>query len=333
MADDFDLDLDDFGIEIDSADSSSYELEQTTHRSEMRILIIDPTHPDSQLKRQLELSGFACSQVDTGGQAIQAIAAGEFSAIFFVASGDDDDWIRFIVSGVNMRFEGFPCAVLARTPVPAEQERLRSLGLDLVIPSPIPDPGELGRLLDDLLGLQATPSADQASSPSELALLKRRLRDAEEAERLKSEELDQVKNQFLLAINEVSQKTTESTGLRSEVSILRDRSVVMRERLDSAKLEILALKQQNAKLLGGKVETPALSLEQGKSSRQLQELKGLLAALLPFDQALEQALEFLDELAIVSGPRAQLLQRHLRQLKMMRQVFARIRTRLATADK
>lgn len=333
MADDFDLDLDDFGIETDHGSLETAQVAQTTHRLETRILVIDPAHPDSQLKRQLEISGFACSQVDTGGQAIQAIAAGEFAAIFFVASGDDDDWIRFIVSGVNMKFDGFPCAVLARTPVPAEQDRLRALGLDLVVPSPIPSPAELGKKLDQLLGLQAEASPEPVSSTSELALLKRRLRDAEEAERLKSEELDQIKSQFLQAVDEVSQRASESTGLRSEVSILRDRSTIMKERLDRAKLEIMALKKQNAQLVGGSVEMPPLSLEKGTATRKLQELKGLLAALLPFDQALEQALEFLEELAIVSGPRAQLLQRHLRQLKMMRQVFSRIRARLAAAEK
>lgn len=327
MADDLDLDLDDFGIEVDDAQQSATP-ENSAHRAAVRILVIDPGHRDSQVMRQIELAGFATSQVETGGQAMQAISAGQFAALCCVAWGDDNDWIRFLASGVHMRFDNFPCLGVARTPTDSERDRLQALGLDLVLPSPLPPITALGARLDGLLGLQSPSIGAQPSSTSELALLKRRLRDVEEAERLKSQELDQIKAQFLQAVDEVSQRTSESTGLRSEVSILRDRSSVMKDRLIRAQQEIQALKQQNAKLSGGPMELPPLAVETGEAARKVRELKGLLAALLPFDQALEQALNFLEELAIVSGPRAQLLQRHLRQLKMMREVFARIRARL-----
>lgn len=326
---DFDDDDDDFAIEVGTAvnrDLSDARAQlATAHRAGVRLLIIDPGHLDSPVMKKLEAAGFACSRVETGSQAMQAISAGQFGALICVAAGDDD-WRRFLAAGIRARHGDFPVLFTAQSGTEQEREKLLAQTATAVLPAPLPEPAELGSAIDAILGLQ--PVAEVATdAPSEMALLKRRLRDAEEAQQIKDQEIAELKKQFLRAIDEATQRTSESTGLRSEVSILRDRASVMKDRLDRATKTIEWLKQENARLTTGDIAPPAGPPED-RTRDQLTQLQGLLAALLPFEQALEQAVSFLEELAIVSGPRAPQFQRHVRQLQLLRDVFQRIQARL-----
>lgn len=324
-----DLDLDDFGIDIGTVMEGGHEDESgpTLHRAGVRILVIDPGKSDSPLSQALERTGFGSALVETGGQAMQAIGAGQFAALVCATSGDDDDWRRFLTSGVRQRYGDFPVLFAARTPTESERDRLIGLGASAVIPAPLPPTRELGRIIDTLLGLEPVMEP-AAADAAELALLKRRLRDAEEATRIRDKEIEELKHQFMHAIDEVSQRTTESTGLRSEVSLLRDRASLMKDRLERAVREVRWLKQENERLASDQAQAPSGISPSDEIERQLQELRGLLAALLPFDQALAQAVKFLEELAVVAGPRAQMLQKHVRQLGLLRDVFGRIRARI-----
>jgi DNA-binding response OmpR family regulator len=297
----------------------------TAHRAGVRLLIIDPGHLDSPAMKKLEAAGFACSRVETGSQAMQTISDGQFAALVCVAAGDDD-WRRFLAAGVRARHGDFPVLFTAQSGTEQEREKLLAQAATAVLPAPLPDPKELGVAVDQILGIQSTEPVTE-DAPSEMALLKRRLRDAEEAQQLKDQEISELKKQFLRAIDEATQRTSESTGLRSEVSILRDRASVMKDRLDRATKTIEWLKQENARLTTGDIAPPQGPPED-RTLDQLTQLQGLLAALLPFEQSLQAAVAFLEELAIVSGPRAPQFQRHVRQLQLLRDVFQRIQARL-----
>jgi len=321
-----DDDLESFDIEV--ATMVEIDVDQVIakeHRAGTRLLVIDPGHVDSVVMKKIEVAGFPCSMVETGAQALQAIGAGQFAAIVCVATGDDD-WRRFLAANVNGRNEGFPILFTAQSAAEAEHERLLQSGATAVLPAALPSAAELGSLLDGILGIQAPES--RAADPTELALIKRRLRDEEEAARLKDEEITQLKHQFLTAIGEVAEHTKESTGLRSEVSILRDRASIMNERLDRARQYIDWLKKENARLADGPDQAPLTIPEPDTNKTRLQQLQSLLAALLPFEQSLAQALDFFEELKVVTGPQAQGLNRHVSQLKLMRDAFQRIRTRM-----
>jgi len=311
------------GVDLDQAIANARL--PTAHRAGVRLLIIDPGHVDSPAVKKLEAAGYACSRVETGSQAMQAISAGQFAAIVCVATGDDD-WRRFLAAGIRARHGDFPVLFTAQSGTAQEREKLLAQAASAVLPVPLPDADELGSAIDLILGIQQVEGTT-TDAPSEMALLKRRLRDAEEAQQLKDQEIAELKKQFLHAIDEATQRTTESTGLRSEVSILRDRASVMKGRLDRAVQTIEWLKQENARLTTGDIGTPQAPPE-NRALDQLAQLQGLLAALLPFEQSLEQAVSFLEELAIVSGPRAPQLQRHVRQLQLLRDVFQRIQARL-----
>lgn len=321
-------DANEFSIDVETVleGSTSQAAKASPHRAGMRLLVIDPSHTDSRLLKLLEAAGFACSRVETGSQAVEAVAAGQFSALICVASGDDD-WRRFLAANIKHKFDHFPVLFTAQTPTESEHQRLLGFGADAVIPTGLSSPAALGELLDNTLGIRPRQEAPM-DTITELALLKRRLHDAEDAQRSKDREIDDLKGRFLRAIDEAAQRTSESTGLRSEVSILRDRASVMKQRLQRAMVQIEHLKVENARLTGDSSPTIAPSFD--PQTQQLLELQSLLAALLPFQQSTEQAVSFLEELSIAAGPRAGLLTRHLHQLRLLSDVFQRIRMRLGT---
>ncbi|MBN2359919.1 MAG: hypothetical protein JXR83_10730 [Deltaproteobacteria bacterium] len=319
----------DFAIEVSTGVDNDFDnirtLATSSHRAGVRLLIIDPGHVDSLALKKLEAAGFACSLVETGSQAVQAISDGQFAALICVAAGDDD-WRRFLAAGIRARNSDFPVLFTAQSGTAQEREKLLAQMATEVLPAPLPEPAALGDLIDQILNIKPV-EATATDATTEFALLRRRLQDAEVAQKLKDEEIAELKKQFLRAIDEATQRTSESTGLRSEVSLLRDRASVLKERLERAVRQVEWLKQENARLTTGDSESP----QQPPDDRhldKLQKLQSLLAALLPFEQSLEQAVAFLEELAIVSGPRAPQFQRHVRQLQLLRAVFRRIQARL-----
>jgi CheY-like chemotaxis protein len=319
--------MDEFDIEVGTiADGDLDDQASKEHRAGVRLLVIDPDHIDSAVMRKLESAGFACSLVETGAQALQAIAAGQFAAMVCVATADDD-WRRFLAANVKARLPEFPILFSAKSAAESEHDRLLALGATAVLPAQLPKAAELGELVDGILGIEPVLTTS-ATSGTEMVLLQRRLHEAEEAGRLKDQEIAQLRNQFLEAIGEAAERSKESTGLRSEVSILRDRAGIMQERLGRAKQYIDWLKKENARLASDRGQEPATAPTPDTNAARLQQLQSLLAALMPFEQSLAQALDFFQDLSSVAGPKAQALTRHVNQLRLLRDAFQRIRARM-----
>ena len=199
-----------------------------------------------------------------------------------------------------------------------DKQALGGAGVRAVFPWPLPPASELLPALDAIL-LERVPKDEvpkRGSLPAlnELEILRRKVA---ELEKERTDVHARVINPaaFEQVVKEVAEKTAENTSLRSERTLLKQRTLVLEDRVTRLSAELERLRAQ--------APHPAPSAT-GKvlSEEHVVLLEGADAFLWP----LGQAVDFFDDLAHQAGnSRSPSLETHVRSLKLLRGLLERLR--------
>ena len=305
--DDLDIDLD---VEIDEPTGSLYVFEQGT----------------DEAKRAFAEHGVEVTSVSMGSELMGAAKEHRISALIMSVSADEE-LRQLFMRAFKGRFAHIPVVYLTPDPFnPEVQARLSAEGATHLLNWPLPPVSELLPFLDSVAPFKNTqsrpvPEPGSNTAVQELGVLKRKV-----------EKLDAPPSSPSLASHtpprprEVLQAKAiaeENTTLRSEVTVMRDRQKQLEDRLLRMKalVEQLNLERDELKAqLAGQVANDG-------TEGELTAIKKALGGLDSYVWALEEAVQFLEDLKLMAGDRAPTLDAHIRTLKVTRQFLGRLMTK------
>ena len=305
-----DLEID-FDVEIDEPTGSLYVFEQGT----------------DETKRAFAEHGIEVTSVSMGSEIMGAAKAHRISALIMSVNADEE-LRQLFMRAFKGRFAHIPVVYLTPDPFnPEVQARLSAEGATHLLSWPLPPGTELLPFLDAVAPFKsaqprAVPEPGSNTAVQEMGVLKRKV---EKLEAPPSQPPSLVsptppKPQHVLEARAIAE---ENTTLRSEVTVMRDRQKQLEDRLLRMKalVEQLNLERDELKAqLSGQIANDG-------TEGELTAIKKALGGLDSYVWALEEAVQFLEDLKLMAGDRAPTLDAHIRTLKVTRQFLGRLMTK------
>lgn len=277
----------------------------------------------------LKRSGLKVQRATMGSEMMAAAFRKNLQAVF-VSPTTDAELRELFMRAFRGKFETVPVIfITSKYDDPREQAQCRHEGATLVLPWPLPPPGEMVRALQafmqspvELLG--SSPEAAEAERDQELKVLSRKVSAME-----RQQDANKVEEVLERVRRDAEQREREATSLRSELTLVRERSALLQDRIDRLITDLAAMTRERdeIKLKADRLEE---STDAGKVADDLlTSLRKIGQSTDSFVWGLEQAIQFFEDLQFEAGDkRSPSLKGHIRSLKLVRALLERIRDRL-----
>jgi CheY-like chemotaxis protein len=328
MASEDDLELD-FVVDLGGLDEPDSTRIVSMTGTSAAVYVFEPEgdHATEALKR----SGLKVQRCTMGSEVMAAAKRRDLLAVL-VSPTTDPELRELFMRAFHSRFARVPVVFI--TTKFADQKELaqfRHEGAADVLPWPLPAPGRIVEVLQRYIQrpvevLGADPlSAEQERA--DIALLSRKVEALEGRAHEDSEPaLKAAHQQAQLA---AEKRHREATALRSELTLVRERSQVLQDRIDrlAQDLAVMTRERDTMKL---KIEKLEEDPDPGKPAGDaLKALRKIGQSADSFVWGLEQAIQFFEDLQFeVGDERAPSLKGHVRSMKLTRALLERIRDRL-----
>jgi CheY-like chemotaxis protein len=296
----------------------------------------------------LEQIGVKSRTVKSGPEAMAAASQGELRAVV-VAEAPDDELRALFARAFKSRFPTIPMIyVTSEAQNPQAVQQMRGEGAEEIINWPLPPPSELLPKLRAFIPINQPPPTiipevgEQSLQQEQKTIAMQLAKNPQLLAPLNPPGLANQSNQaFEQAVVELAVKKKEVTGLRSELSIVRDRGSILEDRIRrlAADLEVVtkerdslaasaATADEQATMLvdpaafgggGASPNTPA------SGTGAYVDVKRIALGTDNYSWGLEQLVEFLEELQIQVGPNGPSLKPHVDLLKQVLQLHRQIR--------
>jgi DNA-binding response OmpR family regulator len=295
----------------------------------------------------LEQLGIKARTVRSGPEAMAAASQGDLRAVV-VAEAPDEELRALFARAFKSRFAGIPMLYVTREwQNPKAVTQMRGEGAAEIIAWPLPPPSELLPRLRAYVPVNQPPptiipEVGEKSLEKEQRTIAMQLTKNPVMQSMLNPPLDPgASNQtFEKAVVELAEKRKEVTGLRSELSVVRDRTGMLEERLKRLVSELdVVTKERDALKIKDAVpdEDDATMMVDPASFGQLNpskppsgtgafvDVKRIALGTDNYTWGLEQLLEFLEELQVQVGPNGPSLKAHLDIVKQVLELHRRIR--------
>lgn len=288
-----------------------------------------------QATEALKRTGLKAQRATMGSEMMAAAQKQNLQAVF-IAPNTDPELRELFMRAFRGKFPQVPVVYLSEQfNDPKEQAQYRYEGATIAMPWPLPPAKEILDAVAQLVGapiqvdaaLEVQPGSDREKD--EIALLKRKVAAIEDQRRPSPE----VERALEREKERAQSKAKEATSLRSELTLIRERSQMLQDRIDRSVGDLAAITQERDKLklhlrkLKAKEDT-GTSGGSG-NAETVKSLRKIGQSADSFVWGLEQAIQFFEELQFEAGDsRSPSLKGHLRSLKLVRALLERIRDRL-----
>ncbi|MFZ9888043.1 MAG: hypothetical protein ACO3JL_11120 [Myxococcota bacterium] len=292
-----------------------------------RLFVFEPLGTEATEK--LTSAGLSVQRATTGSEMMAAAKKGDLLGVI-VSPSTDPELRELFLRAFRGRFDKVPVFILSeRHNDPKELAQHRHEGASVTLPWPLPDSSSIISMLQahlpTLLELAAHQKQTAAGHDDELRVLSRKVSALERQREAPAElgsELQRVRSL-------VEEREVEATSLRSELTLVRERSALLQDRIDRLVNDLAAVSHERDELKLRQalaVHEPATS---GPSDELLASLRKIGDSTDSFVWGLEQAIQFFEELQFEAGDqRAPSLKGHIRSLQLVRALLERLRDRL-----
>jgi hypothetical protein len=280
------------------------------------IYVFDPG--DGRTAQTLMRLGIEIRPATTGSEVMAAASNGELGGVIIAPFGDEELRELFMVALRGKFPEINVVYVDENAQDPRVQEEARAEGAKLILPWPLPQ--DVGSQLSAIFG--ETAAASPASTEAERQILVRKLGAMDPPAR---DTLD------LIPKKELELAAEEATSLRSELTLVRERSQLLQRRIERLTQDLASVTQQRDSLerkLKNDSDYPreagpnALSPEIQKRLSVLQKVGSNAEN---FVWGIEQTIQFLEELSFEAGDkRAPTLKSHIKILRLTRKLLTQL---------
>jgi hypothetical protein len=336
MTDDDFMGLDDFVVDVDISDDPDATRVADPTAPSATLYVFEPEGDD--VTEVLKRSGLKVQRGSMGSEMMAAAMKRQLSAIL-VGPNTDAELRELFMRAFRGKFPKIPVIYMSgKFNDPSEQAQYRYEGATSVLPWPPPPPADLLAAVQafvktpiELVGT-ALPEPGSPEATEELDVLKRKVEALEQ--RRQAGDLDP--KQYARAVSEAEQHLKEATSLRSELTLVRERSSMLQERIDRLiqDLATMTKERDEHKLKLQKAarklkETRELTNPGTESGDTIKSLKKIGQSADSFVWGLEQAIQFFEDLSFEAGDkRAPSLKGHIRSLKLVRALLEKLRDRL-----
>lgn len=321
--DDF-LDLD-FAVDLEEDDAEATRLAPMTGSS-AGMFVFEPLGDTAT--EALKRSGLKVQRATMGSEMMAAALKRNLQAVI-ISPTTDPELRELLMRAFRGKFEHVPVIYLSSKPDDqAELAQYRHEGATAVLPWPLPPPGQLVQMIQSYIQtpvevLGADHQAGLAERDEELRVLSRKVSAMERHKpAVPVEELERVRR-------DAEQREREATSLRSELTLVRERSAMLQDRIDRLITDLAAMTRERdeMKLKADRLEE---STDAAKAEGEVvASLRKIGQSTDSFVWGLEQAIQFFEDLQFEAGDkRAPSLKGHIRSLKLVRALLERIRDRL-----
>jgi len=326
----------DFMVDLDGLDDPDSTRVAAAVAKESGLFIFE-TESDAATEA-LKRTGLKIQRATMGSEMMAAAQKQNLQAVF-IAPNTDPELRELFMRAFRGKFPNVPVIYLSEQfSDPKEQAQYRYEGATIAMPWPLPAAKEIIDAVAQLTGapieidaeLQVQPGSDREKE--EIALLKRKVAAIEDQRRESPEAQAALEREQERAHSNAK----EATSLRSELTLIRERSSMLQGRIDRSIADLAAITQERDKLklqvkkLKAKDDTGTGSgTGSGANAETVKSLRKIGQSADSFVWGLEQAIQFFEELQFEAGDkRAPSLKGHLRSLKLVRALLERIRDRL-----
>lgn len=323
--DDF-LDLD-FSVDFDGDDPEATRLAPMVEPS-AGIFVFEPL--GNSATEALERSGLKVQRSTMGSEMMSAAQKRDLQAVL-ISPTTDAELRELFMRAFRSRFEHVPVVIISASyDDPKEQAQYRHEGATMVLPWPLPAPGDL---VHSLQGIIKSPvevvggSGGElvgAARDEELRVLGRKVSAME-----RNKDAADVEEQLAQVKRAAEERQREATSLRSELTLVRERSALLQDRIDRLLSDLTSMTRERDELKH-RVDHIEGSTDAGKPSDEaIGSLRKIGQSADSFVWGLEQAIQFFEDLQFEAGDkRSPSLKGHIRSLKLVRALLERIRDRL-----
>ncbi len=322
--DDF-LDID-FSVDLHEDDAEATRLAPMTEAS-AGMFVFEPLGDTAT--EALKRSGLKVQRATMGSEMMAAAFKRNLQAVL-ISPTTDPELRELFMRAFRGKFEHVPVVFISsQYNDPREQAQFRHEGATSVLPWPLPAPGELVQMLQAVVQtpvevLGANHAAGEAERDLELKVLSRKVSamDRRPEPAHVEEALERVRR-------DAEEREREATSLRSELTLVRERSAMLQDRIDRLIGDLAAMTRER-----DEIKLKADQLEETTNSAALQtevlpSLRKIGQSTDSFVWGLEQAIQFFEDLQFEAGDkRSPSLKGHIRSLKLVRALLERIRDRL-----
>lgn len=327
-SDDEFLDLD-FAVDLAEDDEEATRLAPMTGAS-AGMFVFEPLGDTAT--EALQRSGLKVQRATMGSEMMAAAQKRHLQAVI-ISPTTDPELRELFMRAFRGKFEHVPVVYLSsKTDDPREQAQYRHEGASAVLPWPLPPPGQLVQALQAFIQTPVeVTGADQqhaalAERDEELKVLSRKVSAMERQQRPEAAvpvaELERARR-------DAEEREREATSLRSELTLVRERSAMLQDRIDRLIADLAAMTRERDEMKL-KVDRLEESTDAAKAEGEVvASLRKIGQSTDSFVWGLEQAIQFFEDLQFEAGDkRAPSLKGHIRSLKLVRALLERIRDRL-----
>lgn len=293
------------------------------------VFVFEPEgdHATEALKR----SGLKVQRSTMGSEVMAAAKKRSLQAVL-VSPTTDPELRELFMRAFRGKFAHVPVVyITTKTSDQKDLAAYRHEGASDILPWPLPAPGIIVEVLQrhtknpvEVLGADPlSPEQERA----EIAILSRKVEALEGRSHDDSDPA--VKAALQKAVKTAEQRHREATSLRSELTLVRERSQLLQDRIDRLADDLAAMTRERDQLKV-KVERLQEATDSGKPGDEaVRSLRKIGQSADSFVWGLEQAIQFFEDLQFeVGDKRAPSLKGHVRSLKLIRALLERIRDRL-----
>lgn len=322
-ADDDFLDLD-FAVDLAEDDAEATRLAAPTGPS-AGIFVFEPVGESATVA--LTSAGLKVHRATMGSEMLAAAQKRDLQAVL-VSPTTDAELRELFMRAFRGRFENVPVIYLsAQANDPREQMQARHEGATAVLPWPLLPPKQLVEALQSFVQtpVEVVRLEEEVAveADEELRVLSRKVAALERHQRSVSlEELERARR-------DAEEREREATSLRSELTLVRERSAMLQDRIDRLVADLAAITRERDEMKLRLDDIAESSSEPSGGNDAIHSLRKIGQSTDSFLWGLEQAIQFFEDLQFEAGDkRAPSLKGHIRSLKLVRALLERIRDRL-----
>lgn len=325
-ADDDFIDID-FAVDLAEDDAEATRLGPPTGTS-AGIFVFEPVGESAT--EALKGAGLHVQRATMGSEMLAAAQKRDLQAVI-VSPSTDAELRELFMRAFRSRFENVPVIYLSvQANDPREQARFRHEGASVTLPWPLLPARQLFAALRPFVQtpLEVPQGAPEAAVPErdeELRVLSRKVsaleRQQQAAPAVPLVELERARRN-------VVEREREVTSLRSELTLVRERSAMLQDRIDRLIADLAAVTRERDEMKL-RLDDLTESQEAGSGGDAVTSLRKIGQSTDSFLWGLEQAIQFFEDLQFEAGDkRAPSRRGHIRSLKLVRALLERIRDRL-----
>jgi hypothetical protein len=280
----------------------------------------------------LKRTGLKVQRATMGSEMMAAAQKRSLQAVI-VAPGADPELRELFMRAFKGKFAHVPVIYLSELyDDPKEQAQYRYEGAVACLPWPLPPARDvlaaLGQLTQSAIEVESDLIVEPGSDgeKAELDVLKRKVAALEGRKRPDPAAAARVKQEAARA----QEHQREATSLRSELTLVRERSQMLQDRIDRLINDLASVTKERDEVklrLQKKASDPTAPVV--RETDVVKSLRKIGQSADSFVWGLEQAIQFFEELQFEAGDkRAPSLKGHVRSLKLVRALLERIRDRL-----